>query len=67
MTSLTSEKRAERLRAIDAREREAWESYQGSIRDLAGKDYEDTEDESWDRLQKRLRALAEERELVADD
>jgi hypothetical protein len=65
MTSLTPDKREERLADIDAREREAWESYQESLRDLQGKDYEEAEDQSWDRLQKRLRALDEERQLVA--
>jgi outer membrane protein assembly factor BamD (BamD/ComL family) len=65
MTSLTPDKREERLADIDVREREAWETYQQSLRDLQGKDYEEAEDQSWDRLQKRLRALDEERQLVA--
>ncbi len=65
MTSLTPDKREERLADIDVREREAWESYQESLRDLQGKDYEEAEDQSWDQLQKRLRALDEERQLVA--
>jgi hypothetical protein len=65
MTSLTPDKRGERLADIDAREREAWETYQESLRDLQGRDYEEAEDQSWDRLQKRLRALDEERQLVA--
>jgi hypothetical protein len=67
MTSLTPDKREERLADIDTREREAWETYQESLRDLQGRDYEDAEDQSWDRLQKRLRALDEERQLVAAD
>ena len=65
MTSLTPDKREERLADIDAREREAWETYQESLRDLQGRDYEEAEDQSWDRLQKRLRVLDEERQLVA--
>ena len=64
MTSLTPDKREERLADIDVREREAWETYQDSLRDLQGRDYEEAEDQSWDRLQKRLRALDEERQLV---
>ena len=64
MTSLTPE-REERLADIDVREREAWERYQDSLRDLQGSDYEEAENASWDRLQKRLRELEEERELVA--
>ena len=67
MTSLTPDKREERLADIDTREREAWESYQSSLRDLQGRDYEEAEDQSWSRLQKRLRALDEERQLVAAD
>ena len=65
MTSLTPDKREERLADIDVREREAWETYQESLRNLQGRDYEEAEDQSWDRLQKRLRALDEERQLVA--
>ncbi len=65
MTSLTPDKREERLADIDVREREAWETYQESLRDLQGRDYEEAEGQSWDRLQKRLRALDEERQLVA--
>ena len=65
MTSLTPEKREERLADIDVRERAAWDTYQESLRDLQGRDYEEAETASWDRLQKRLRALGEERELVA--
>jgi hypothetical protein len=65
MTSLTPDKREERLADIGVREREAWETYQESLRDLQGRDYEEAEDQSWDRLQKRLRALDEERQLVA--
>jgi hypothetical protein len=67
MTSLTPDKREERLADIGVREREAWETYQESLRDLQGRDYEEAEDQSWDRLQKRLRALDEERQLVAAD
>jgi hypothetical protein len=65
MTSLTPDKREERLADIGVREREAWETYQESLRNLQGRDYEEAEDQSWDRLQKRLRALDEERQLVA--
>ena len=64
MTSLTPDKREERLADIDARERAAWETYQESLRDLQGKDYEEAEDQSWDRLQRKLRQLEDERQLV---
>ena len=65
MTTYISDQRARRLAEIDARERQAWESYSESVRGLAGRDYEETEDQSWDRLQKRLRELEDERQLVA--
>ena len=65
MTTYISDQRARRLAEIDARERQAWETYQDSVRGLEGRDYEETEDQSWDRLQGRLRELEDERQLVA--
>jgi hypothetical protein len=53
------------LAAIDERTRQAWAMYTETLRDLQGKDYEDAEDESWDLLQKTLRQLEEERQLLA--
>ncbi|MEA2246211.1 MAG: hypothetical protein QOH46_740 [Solirubrobacteraceae bacterium] len=35
-------------------EREAWTRYREDLRDLAGQEYEDAEDQSWQRLQRRL-------------
>ena len=52
------------LAALDQREREAWATYTETLRDLQGKDYEDAEDESWDRLQNTLKQLEEERQLL---
>jgi hypothetical protein len=52
------------LAALEQREREAWATYTETLRDLQGKDYEDAEDESWDRLQKTLKQLEEERQLL---
>jgi hypothetical protein len=65
MTTYISDQRARRLAEIDARERQAWETYRESVRGLEGRDYEETEDESWDRLQRRLTELRDERQLVA--
>ena len=53
------------LAALEQRERDAWATYTETLRDLQGKDYEEAEDESWDRLQKTLRQLEEERQLLA--
>ncbi|MGZ6697822.1 MAG: hypothetical protein ACXVFL_19575 [Solirubrobacteraceae bacterium] len=39
-------------------EREAWEAYRESLRDLAGVDYEEAERISWARLQETLRQLS---------
>ena len=39
-------------------EREAWEPYRESLRDLAGADYEEAERISWARLQETLRELS---------
>ena len=65
MTTYISDQRARRLAEIDARERQAWETYSDSVRGLDGRDYEETEDQSWHRLQRRLRELEDERQLVA--
>jgi hypothetical protein len=38
-------------------EREAWDAYRESLRDLEGTDYEEAERASWERLQRALREL----------
>ena len=38
-------------------EREAWDEYRESLRDLEGQDYEETERASWERLQRALLEL----------
>ncbi|MEA2394874.1 MAG: hypothetical protein QOJ82_2765 [Solirubrobacteraceae bacterium] len=38
-------------------QREAWVTYSESLRDLAGKDYEDAEHTSWERLQRALQDI----------
>jgi hypothetical protein len=40
-----------------AAEREAWEAYRESLRDLEGREYEVAEDASWKRLQRALKAI----------
>jgi hypothetical protein len=65
MTTYISDQKARRLADIEARERQAWENYSGSLRGLEGRDYEEAENQSWDRLQTKLKQLGEERQLVA--
>jgi hypothetical protein len=65
MTTFISNHEARKLADIEARTRDAWASYYESLRELRGRDYEDAEDRSWDRLQKTLKLLDEERQLVA--
>jgi hypothetical protein len=38
-------------------EREAWDAYRESLRDLEGSDYEEAERASWERLQRALLEL----------
>jgi hypothetical protein len=64
MTTFISDERAQRLAEIDSQTREAWADYTEELRELRGRDYEEAEDESWDRLQKRLKQLDGERQLV---
>jgi hypothetical protein len=54
----------QQLADIELRTRQAWDSYNETLRGLSGKDYEETEDRSWDRLQKTLRQLEDERQLL---
>ena len=67
MTTYISDQQARRLADIESRTRQAWEAYNEALRDLKGRDYEEAEDESWARLQKRLKQLDDERQLVAGD
>jgi hypothetical protein len=65
MTTYISDHRARRLADIDQRQRQAWAAYSDDLRGLEGQDYEEAEGESWDRLQRKLRELDDERQLVA--
>ena len=62
--ALTHEQVTRKLSEIDARTRQAWAAYNESLRDLRGREYEDAENQSWERLQKRLQELDGERQLV---
>ena len=64
MTTYISDQQARKLADIDERTREAWTAYNDSLRDLRGRDYEEAEDQSWNRLQQRLKQLDDERALV---
>jgi hypothetical protein len=64
MTTYISDQQARKIADIDDRTREAWTAYNDSLRDLRGRDYEEAEDQSWNRLQKRLKQLDDERALV---
>jgi hypothetical protein len=67
VTAFTQEQATRKLAEIDVRTKQAWEAYNESLRDLGGREYEDAEDRSWERLQKRLRELDGERQLVVGD
>jgi hypothetical protein len=43
-------------------EQAAWARYRDDLRELRGREYEDAEGRSWDRLQRRLREIADEPE-----
>ena len=64
MTTYISDQHARKLADLDERTRQAWSAYNESLRDLQGRDYEEAEDLSWGRLQKRLKQLEDERALV---
>jgi hypothetical protein len=50
-----------REQQLDERVQNAWATYRESLRDLEGRDYEDVEHRSWDRLQRKLKQVADER------
>ncbi len=64
MTTYISDQHARRLAEIESRTREAWAAYTQELRELEGRDYEEAEDKAWARLQKRLKQLDDERQLV---
>ena len=43
-------------------EQAAWDRYRDDLRDLEGREYEDAEGRSWDRLQQRLDEIARDHE-----
>jgi hypothetical protein len=52
------------LEQLDERTRTAWEAYRTSTSQLEGSDYEEAELVSWERLQRSLEELADERERL---
>ena len=65
MTSTIPE--AEILRELEKDTRDAWEHYQGRLRELTGAEYERVEAESWDELQSELERLDRRREDLQAD
>ena len=65
MTTFAADHETSRqLEELDERMRTAWEDYRSSTTELAGTDYEETESASWERLQRELLELADERERL---
>jgi len=52
------------LEQLDERMRTAWEAYRMSTSQLEGSDYEEAELVSWERLQRALDELTDERERL---
>jgi hypothetical protein len=55
---------ARKLKELDERRTRAWGAYRDSLRELQGRDYDDAERRSWDRLQRKLKELEEQRAEV---
>lgn len=58
---------ADKLRELDAVERQAWQAYSQRLRDLTGEEYERAESDSWAELQRELRQLARRRKTLTSD
>lgn len=63
-TFATDHESVRQLRELDERTRTAWDEYRSSVSDLAGQAYEEAELISWERLQRSLQELADERGRV---
>jgi len=53
------------LEEIDERTLNAWTAYRDSLRELTGREYDDAEHRSWDRLQRKLHQLEQSRVELA--
>jgi len=50
-----------RMDELDERTQRAWTAYRESLRDLSGRDYDEAEHRSWERLQRKLAEVEDER------
>jgi len=50
---------------IDERTLNAWTAYRDSLRELTGREYDEAENRSWQRLQRKLRHLEQRRVELA--
>ena len=65
MTTSAADQRTDRqLQELEDRTRTAWEDYRSSLADVGGGEYEELELISWERLQRELHELADERERL---
>jgi uncharacterized protein YecT (DUF1311 family) len=46
---------------LDERTQRAWTAYRDSLRDLSGSDYDEAEHRQWERLQRKLAEVEDER------
>jgi hypothetical protein len=53
------------LDEIDERTLHAWTAYRDSLRELTGREYDEAERRSWERLQRKLRQLEQSRVELA--
>lgn len=49
------------LEELDERTQTAWTAYRDSLRELSGREYDEAETRSWERLQRKLRRLEQRR------
>jgi hypothetical protein len=60
-TAAPRSEEARTLEEIDERTHDAWTVYRDSLRELTGREYDDAERRSWERLQRKLRRLEHRR------
>lgn len=66
MTTFTPGQHARsRLRELDDHARRAWDTYRESLVELDGAEYEAAEQRCWDRLQRKLEEVEQERARIA--
>lgn len=65
MTTITPEQQGLELARLEESEHQAWQAYSRSLDGLSGRTYEEAEDRSWSRLERKLSEIHDLRTKLA--